>query len=393
MEKSNRKIPYACQEVTDEDIQQVCDVLRSKFLTQGPRIPEFEKRIAEYVGAKFGVAFNSATSALHASCLALGIGEGDTVWTSPNTFVASANCALYCGADVDFVDIEPTTFNISIQSLKLKLQSAERNGTLPKLLIVVHYGGLPADINSIHDLSEKYGFKVIEDASHAIGAEINGKKIGNLAGTDITIFSFHPVKIFTSGEGGVAVTSNATLNQSLMLKRSHGITSSPNLMKKRSPDEIWNYQQIDLGFNYRMTDIHAALGISQLARISDNLKKRRSIAGTYFEALKELPIRMQVQPTGHLSSFHLFSICLNLPKLQISQRDFYLAMRSLGIEVNIVYIPVHRQPYFERLGFEEGYCPIAESFHRQTISIPMYPSLTEDEQQYVIDAIQRTLNC
>jgi len=385
-------IPYGRQDINEDDIQAVVDVLRSDFLTQGPAVPAFEKSITDYCGVNYAVAVNSATSALHIACLALGVGKGDVVWTSPITFVASANCALYCGADVDFVDIDPHTYNMSADCLSEKLQQAERLGKLPKVLIPVHFSGQPCDMERIHTLSLKYGFKIIEDASHAIGARYKNRPVGNCEFSDITVFSFHPVKIITTGEGGMAVTNDEVLAKHLRLLRSHGISNNPLDMQSHPANEIWNYQQIALGFNYRMTDIQAALGLSQMERLDDFVARRHEIAGIYDEKLSNLPLQLSEHLEEAYSAHHLYVIRIKQNKKGITQRRLYELMHASGVSVNLHYIPVYRQPYYQAMGFHQGYCPEAEKYYKETMSIPLYPSLTEDEQYKVIRIINEVLS-
>lgn len=384
-------IPYGRQDISEADIQAVVDVLRSDYLTQGLVVPAFEKRLAEYCDAKYAVAVNSATSALHIACLALDVGPGDVVWTTPITFVASANCALYCGASVDFVDIDPHTYNISVERLTEKLAQAERLNKLPKVVIPVHLCGQSCDMAAIHALGQQYGFKIIEDASHAIGGSYKGLHIGNCRYSDITVFSFHPVKIITTAEGGVATTNDNSLAKQMCLYRSHGISSSPQEMQPRDDLEIWNYQQIGLGFNYRLTDIQAALGISQMNRLDEFVVKRHAIARRYDEALSGLPLRTPWQHADSYSSYHLYPVRLNLDEIQMNQRQVYEGLRSAGVLVNLHYIPVYRQPYYESMGFNAGYCSEAEQYHREVISLPMYPGLTESQQTRVVDALSKVL--
>jgi UDP-4-amino-4,6-dideoxy-N-acetyl-beta-L-altrosamine transaminase len=384
-------IPYGRQDINQADIDAVVAVLRSDFLTQGMVVPAFEKAVADYCGARHAVAVNSATSALHIACLALGVGKGDVVWTTPITFVASANCALYCGAAVDFVDIDPRTYNLSVERLAEKLALAERTGKLPKVVIPVHLCGQPCDMVGIHALSAQYGFKVIEDASHAIGGRYKDEPIGNCIHSDITVFSFHPVKIITSGEGGMALTNNLQLARKLQLLRSHGITSAMEDMDHRAPEELWNYQQIDLGFNYRMTDIHAALGVSQMTRLDEFVTKRHVVAKRYEQMLSNLPVLTPFQAANSYSAFHLFVVRLNLVEINRSHRQVYESLRAADIHVNLHYIPVYRQPYYEQMGFTKGCCPQAERYYSEALSIPMYPGLTEMQQNQVIDALREAL--
>ncbi|MFZ4526170.1 MAG: UDP-4-amino-4,6-dideoxy-N-acetyl-beta-L-altrosamine transaminase [Chlorobium sp.] len=380
-------IPYGRQDINQADIDAVVSVLQSDFLTQGPTVPAFEKDIADYCGAQHAVAVNSATSALHIACLALGVGNGDIVWTTPITFVASANCALYCGATVDFVDIDPKTYNLSVDCLKEKLAKAEQTNTLPKVVIPVHLSGQPCDMEAIHALSQQYGFKIIEDASHAIGGRYKNKPIGNCRYSDITVFSFHPVKIITTGEGGMALTNDDYLVKRMSFLRSHGITSDAAEMHPRPCAELWNYQQIDLGFNYRMTDIAAAIGLSQMKRLDEFVIKRQAIAKRFDYMLSGLPFVTPWQHSDSFSSYHLYIIRLKLAEINKTHRQVYEALRDAGLLVNLHYIPVYLQPYYEKMGFSAGYCSKAEQYYSEAISIPMYPGLTEAQQDYVVEAL------
>ncbi len=382
-------IPYGRQDISAADIEAVVAVLRSDYLTQGPVVPAFESCLVNYCGAGHAVAVNSATSALHISCLALGVGPGDCVWTTPITFVASANCALYCGATVDFVDIDPVTYDMSIVCLTKKLQQAKISGKLPKVVIPVHMTGQPCDMAAIHALSLQYGFKIIEDASHAIGGKYRGEPVGNCRYSDITVFSFHPVKIITAGEGGVALTNDAQLAKRMRLLRSHGITSDVADMDARPVDEIWNYQQIALGFNYRMTDIHAALGLSQMHRLDEFVSKRHEIARRYDELFADMPVVTPFQHADSYSSFHLYVIRLKRTEISKSQREVFEALRTAGILANLHYIPVYRQPYFEKMGFVKGYCPEVEQYYTETVSLPMYPGLTSIQITYIVDTLKQ----
>jgi UDP-4-amino-4,6-dideoxy-N-acetyl-beta-L-altrosamine transaminase len=380
-------IPYGRQEITDADIAAVTEILRSDFLTQGPAVPAFESAVASYAGSKHAVAVNSATSALHVACLALGLKAGDTLWTSPITFVASANCALYCGASVDFVDIDPATFNLSVSALEIKLEQAERAGTLPKIVVPVHMCGQSCDMKAIYRLSKKYGFRVIEDASHAIGGRYCGENIGNCRYSDITIFSFHPVKIITSAEGGMALTNNPKLARSMELLRSHGITRDPAAMTQGS-EGPWYYQQVELGFNYRMTELQAALGLSQMNRLDAYVSKRHALVKRYDEQLSALALSTPWQHPDGYSSFHLYVVRLADSS---RRREVFEALRAEAIGVNVHYIPVHTQPYYQSMGFAVGNFPQAESYYAEAISLPLYPGLSEADQDHVISSLRKAL--
>ncbi len=384
-------IPYGRQEITEADIAEVEKILRSDFLTQGPTVPKFEKSVANYCRVSHAVAVNSATSALHLACLAIGLGPGDWLWTSPNTFVASANCGLYCGANVDFVDIDPKTYNMSIVSLSEKLMQAEKSGKLPKVVIPVHFAGQPCDMPKIHALSKQYGFRIIEDASHAIGSSFKKNKVGSCTYSDITVFSFHPVKIITTAEGGMALTNNKDIYEKLLRLRTHGITNDKIKMKKRPNNEIWNYQQIDLGFNYRMNDIQAALGLSQMKRLDKFVKYRHKIAKYYDTKLKDLPITLPWQAPTAYSSFHLYPILVNVNSNKKNQKKIYNEMKKNKIAVNLHYIPVHRHPYYENLGFKKNDFPEAESFYRKVISIPMFAILNDIDQEHVVKTLKKVM--
>jgi len=380
-------IPYGRQDISDVDIEAVVSVLRSDFLTQGPVIPAFEDAVARYCGVLKGVAVNSATSALHISCLALDVGRGDIVWTSPISFVASANCALYCGASIDFVDVDPLTYNMSMDGLKAKLESAARDGKLPKVVIPVHLAGQSCEMATIKELGERYGFKIIEDASHAIGSKYRGEPVGNCRYSDITVFSFHPVKIITTGEGGMAVTNDLKLANRLTQLRSHGITRAPQEMTQ-VPDGPWYYQQIDLGFNYRMTDIQAALGLSQIARLDEFLTKRRTIAKKYDDLLSDMWLKTPWQHAESCSSYHLYIVRLKKEEIKFSQKDIFERLRSYGIIVNLHYIPIYRHPYFTAMGFNRQNFPESEAYYSEAISLPIYPGLQENQQLEVVERIQ-----
>lgn len=384
-------IPYGRQDISEADIQAVVEVLRSDFLTQGPAVPAFEQALADYCGVQYSIAVNSATSALHIACLALDIGPGDWVWTSPITFVASANCALYCGAQVEFVDIDPRTYNLSVERLAEKLAQAEKSGCLPKVIIPVHLCGQACDMEGIHTLSRRYGFKIIEDASHAIGGKYRNETIGNCRYSNITVFSFHPVKIITTGEGGMAVTNDAQLAKRMQLLRSHGITRNEADMT-HAPDGSWYYQQINLGFNYRMTDFQAALGMSQKQRLDEFVAKRHILAQKYNELLAGLPVITPWQHPDSYSGLHLYVIRLKLNEIRPVHREVFESLRAAGIGVNLHYIPVYRQPYYESLGFRAGHCPEAERYYSEALSLPVYPGLTEEQQGQVIHVLHQAIN-
>ena len=385
------KIKYGKQDITPEDISAVVDVLKSDLLTQGPVVPQFEKAACDLTGAKNAIAVNSATSALHIACMALELGPGDSLWTCPNTFVASSNCAVYCGASVDFVDMDSDSYNISIEQLRNKLVIAEQNSSLPKILVPVHLSGQSCEMQEIKILSEQYGFKIIEDGSHAIGGTYQGLPVGNCKYSDITVFSFHPVKIITTGEGGMALTNNSDLANRMRQHRSHGVTSNPEEMSQRPINEIWNYQQVCLGYNYRMTDIAASLGLNQIKRLDEIVYKRNEIADRYNKELAEVPLRIPWQHPDTMSSYHLYVIRLDLDKIQKTQPQIHDELIDLGILVNLHYIPVYRQPFYEKMGFKAGYCPEAESYHRDALSIPMYPTLSTEEQDRVIDTLKKVI--
>ena len=383
-------IPYGHQLITQEDINAVEEVLRSDFLTQGATVPAFEKAVSAICGAKHGVAANSATSALHIACLALGLGPNDILWTTPNTFVASANCARYCGAEVDFVDIDPLTWNMGVPALRDKLVAAKRNGRLPKVLIPVHFGGQPTEQEAIWALAQEYGFKIIEDASHAVGASRNGEPAGSCRWSHITVFSFHPVKIITTGEGGLALTNDDEIAARMALLRSHGITRDASLME-RTPNGPWYYEQIDIGFNYRMTDIQAALGKSQLSRLSSLIGQRNTLAVRYDRLLADLPLQLPTIAPGNRSAFHLYAVCMSDKTSRDAHRAAFEFLRAQGIGVNLHYMPVHLQPYYRKLGFGPGMFPEAERYAKRTISLPMYVGLTEQQQDFVAQMMHKAL--
>ena len=384
-------IPYGRQDINQQDIDAVIDVLRSDYLTQGPQVPLFEKTINEIVKANYSVAVNSATSALHIACLALGVGKEDVVWTSPITFVASANCVLYCGASIDFVDIDAATYNLSTVALEKKLKQAALENNLPKVIIPVHLAGQSCDMQKIHQLSLQYGFNIIEDASHAIGATYQDAPIGNCQYSDITVFSFHPVKIVTTAEGGIATTNSSELAQKMQLLRSHGITRDDSLMTDESHGD-WYYQQLELGFNYRMSELHAALGISQLKRLEKFVENREAKATLYNKKLAKLPITLPYQSDSTQSSWHLYVIRLQLDKINKTHQTIFNGLRKAGILVNLHYIPVHLQPYYQKLGFKINDFPIAEQYYKEAISIPLFAQLSESEQNYIIQTLEQLLS-
>ncbi|GMB80446.1 UDP-4-amino-4,6-dideoxy-N-acetyl-beta-L-altrosami ne transaminase [Shinella zoogloeoides] len=384
-------IPYGRQDISQADIDAVIETLQSDFLTQGPAVERFETALTDYCGAAFAVAVNSATSALHIACLALELGPGDLLWTSPITFVASANCALYCGADVDFVDIDPATFNMCPRALERKLETAQAAGRLPKVIVPVHMTGQSCDMAAIAALARKYGVRVIEDASHAIGGHYLGAPVGNCAHSDITVFSFHPVKIVTTAEGGAAMTNDAGLAERLRLFRSHGITRDPRLMT-HAPDGPWYYQQVELGYNYRITDLQAALGVSQMARVDDYVTRRHAIADRYDTLLADLPVLTPLRHPDGRSALHLYVIRLAPEALERpGHRAVFEGLRARGVGVNLHYIPVHTQPYYSKFGFAQGDFPAAEAYYASAISLPMFPTLSEDDQRRVVDALKDTL--
>ncbi len=384
-------IPYSCQNISEQDIQAVVDVLRSPYLTQGPVVPQFERAVADYVGTDYAVAVNSGTSALHLACLALGLGEGDWLWTSPNTFVASANCGLYCGAHVDFVDIDPQTWNMSTAALAKKLQQAEKQERLPKIVIPVHFAGLSCDMEGIARLAKQYGFYVIEDACHALGGRYQLDFIGCCRYSDITVFSYHPVKMITTAEGGMAVTQQAHLAEKMQRLRSHGITRDPGQMTT-SPDGPWFYQQIDLGFNYRLTDMQAALGLSQLTRLAEFVARRHTVFQHYQSLLKDSPVIFQQQPEACYSSLHLLVVRLQSNRLSKTRRQVFEWLRQAEIGVNVHYIPVHLQPYFQKMGFQPGDFPEVEAYYQDAMTLPLFPALTEEQVHFVVDRLNEVLN-
>lgn len=376
---------YGKQTLDENDINAVVEVLKSDFLTQGPTIGKFEKCVANYCGAKYAVAVTNATSALHIACLAAGLGKGDTLWTSPITFTASANCGRYCGANVDFVDIDNNTYNMSVEELEAKLTKAE---VLPKVLVPVHLAGQSCDMEKIHALAKKFNITVIEDASHAIGADYKDTKVGSCKYSDMTVFSFHPVKIVTTGEGGMVLTNSKDLYDKLVLYRSHGITRTPELMTKEA-DGPWYYQQIDLGFNYRMTDMQAALGYSQMHKVDEFVARRRELAARYNELLKDLDmLKLPYQDESTASSWHLYIVRVDFSKISKTKKQIFAEMKDKGVCLNLHYIPVHTQPYYEKLGFKQGDFPSSEKYYEEAFTLPLYYSLTNEQQDHIVKALK-----
>lgn len=384
-------IPYGKQEITTQDVDAVLKVLTSDFLTQGPKVPAFEKAVTSFTGSQYGCAVSSATSALHIACLALELGKGDVLWTTPITFVASANCGLYCGAEVDFVDIDPDTYNLCPKNLEQKLVKAKKSGKLPKVLVAVHLCGQSCDMKRIHELSLEYNFKVIEDASHAIGGSYQQIKIGSCKYSDITVFSFHPVKIVTTAEGGIAVTNDEVLYSKMSLYRSHGITRDKSQMTSE-PHGGWYYEQIDLGFNYRMTELQAALGVSQMTRLKEFVSRRHELAERYNKLLEGLPITLPYQLENTYSGLHLYVVRLKLSEINKTHKKVFEELRESGVGVNLHYIPVHTQPYYKKMGFDWGDFPEAEKYYSEAISIPMFHSMTYKQQDLVVEALQKVLS-
>jgi UDP-4-amino-4,6-dideoxy-N-acetyl-beta-L-altrosamine transaminase len=379
---------YGKQSIDQNDIDAVVEILKSDFLTQGPAIEKFEKCVAEYCGAKYAVAVTSATAALHISCLAAGVGKGDILWTSPITFTASANCGRYCGADVDFIDIDPSTYNMSVAELEKKLQAADIK---PRVVVPVHLAGQSCEMDKIYKLSQKYGFKVIEDASHAIGADYKETKVGCCKYSDMTVFSFHPVKIVTTGEGGMVLTNDKDLYEKLVLYRSHGITRDPKLMTGIA-DGPWYYQQIDLGFNYRMTDMQAALGYSQMQKVDEFVSKRRYLVKRYNELLKNINgIQLPDQNEDTKSSWHLYVVRVDFSKISKTKNQIFAEMKEKGICLNLHYIPVHTQPYYENLGFKGGDFPNSEKYYEEAFTLPLYYALTDEQQDHIVKSLVEVL--
>ena len=380
-------IPYGRQDISEDDIAAVEAVLRSDWLTQGPTVERFEQTVASYVGARYACAVNNATAGLHLACRAVGLGPGDTLWTVPNTFVASSNAALYCGASIDFVDIDPGTYNMSVTALTDKLQAAERQGKLPKVVMPVHFAGQSCALREIATLAKRYGFRIVEDAAHAIGGDYLSRKVGSCMYSDIAVFSFHPVKIVTTGEGGLLVTNDRALHESSLLLRSHGITRNPALMDKPA-EGAWYYQQVELGYNYRMTDIQAALGISQMQRIDPFVARRRQIADHYDAVLSSLPVRIPERSPDSVSAWHLYVIQIDAARTSRSRKEVFDALRAAGIQANVHYSPVHLNPYYRRLGFAPGDFSIAENYYQCAITLPLYPGLDSQQIDYIVEILR-----
>jgi UDP-4-amino-4,6-dideoxy-N-acetyl-beta-L-altrosamine transaminase len=383
-------IPYGKQDINQADIDAVVDVLKSDFLTQGPKVPLFEKTIADYCSVQHAVAVNSATSALHIACMALDLGKDDYLWTSPNTFVASANCGLYCGAQVEFVDIDSQTYNMCAVALEEKLIQAKLDNALPKIVVPVHFAGQSCDMQRIHQLSKEYGFKIIEDASHAIGGKYLDKPVGGCQYSDITVFSFHPVKIITTAEGGLATTNSAELAEKMQLFRSHGVTRDPKLMTQER-EGGWYYQQVELGYNYRMTELQAALGVSQMQRLDQFVEQRQILQKRYHELLQDLPLVVPFQFKDSYSALHLYPIQIELDKVQKTHAEVFEALRVAGLGVNVHYIPVHTQPYYQNMGFKFGDFPYAEHYYSRAISIPLFHGMSFEQQDEVIAILKQVL--
>jgi len=383
-------IPYGRQDISDADIDAVVRVLRSDFLTQGPEVPRFEKSVADYCRVPHAVAVASGTAALHIACQAMDLGPGDRLWTSPISFVASANCGRYCGASIDFTDIDSLTGNLSVEALSEKLADAKKSGRLPKIVVPVHLGGLPCDMKEIHALADQYGFRVLEDASHALGASYHGEPIGSCRWSHAAVFSFHPVKMITTGEGGMVMTGDAALSERMRRLRTHGITRNPAEMRHTAHGP-WYYEQIELGAHYRLTDLQAALGNSQMQRLEQFLRRRRELAARYDELLKDLPLTRPARVADRESSWHLYIVRIDFEKLGISQKDSYEKLRAAEIGVQLHYIPIHLQPDFQQFGFRPGDFPRAETFYRQAMSLPLHSRLTSEEQTRVCEQLRQIL--
>ncbi len=380
-------IYYGKQSIDESDIEAIISVLRSDFLTQGPLIERFERRVADYCGAKYAVAVTNATSALHIACKSAGLSHGDTLWTSPITFVASANCGRYCGANVDFVDIDDTSYNMSADELEKKLMAGGR----PKVVVPVHLAGQSCDMEQIFALSKKYSFTVIEDASHALGSTYKDTRVGSCRYSDMTVFSFHPVKIITTGEGGMVLTNNKNFYEKLVLYRSHGITRNQEKMTKEA-DGPWYYQQIELGYNYRMTDIQAALGYSQMERLEAFVGRRRELANRYDKLLAELPLRRPEQNADTNSSWHIYVVRLDKTRVKKSKMQIFEEIRQKGVTLNLHYIPIHLQPYYQKLGFKEGEFPVSERYYEEALTLPIYYDLTDAQQDEIVGILKEVLS-
>ena len=382
-------IPYSRQSISPQDIESVVEVLQSDFLTQGAVVPAFESALAQYTGAQYAVAVNSGTSALHIACLSLGLSPGDMLWTSPISFTASANCALYCGAAVDFVDVNKDCPLMDMNILEDKLVQADKAGRLPKVVVPVHYAGLACDMAAVHSLADKYGFSIIEDACHALGGSFQDHRIGSCHYSDITVFSFHPIKSITTGEGGAALSKDADLSGKMQLLRTHGITrDSQNMVSENQGP--WHYEQIALGYNYRMTDVAAAFGKSQLSRIDQLIHARHELAKRYDRLLEGFPLATLLHPPECQSAHHLYPVCLT-PEARGSRREVFLHLRENGIGVNVHYIPIYAHPYYRKMGFTEEQCPNAQAYYEQTLSLPLYPDMTHAQQDKVIEMLTQVL--
>jgi UDP-4-amino-4,6-dideoxy-N-acetyl-beta-L-altrosamine transaminase len=383
-------IPYGKQDINQQDIDAVVEVLQSDYLTQGPAIARFERLVADYCGVKYAVAVASATAGLHIACLSAGLGSGDRLWTVPNTFVASANCGLYCGAEVDFVDIDPKTYNLSVSALATQLAIAAEREELPKIIIPVHFAGQSCDMSAIGKLAHQYGFQVIEDAAHGIGGRYRDRPIGCCEFSDLTVFSFHPVKIITTAEGGMVLTNRKDLYEKLIRLRSHGITRDSRFMQGET-DGPWYYQQMELGYHYRITDLQAALGASQMSRLDSFVNRRHELVERYNIGLKDLPLSTPYQNPDTYPSWHLYVIRLELDRIQYTHREVFEALRSAQIGVNLHYIPVHTQPYYQNLGFKWGQFPESEQYYREAISLPLYSGLTNEKQDRIMSTLGEIL--
>lgn len=382
-------IPYSCQNIDDEDVTAVVSALRSEYLTQGPAVPAFEEAFARRHGVAHAVAVSNATAGLHIGCLALGVGPGSRVWTSPNSFLASANCALYCGADIDFVDIDPATRNLSITRLAEKLEQAASQGRLPHVVIPVDFAGLPADLRELRELADRYGFKILEDASHATGASYLGRPVGS-TWADLVVFSFHAVKIITTAEGGIVTTQDEPLARRLRLLRSHGLTRDAADMEEPS-EGPWYYEQVTLGYNYRLTDLQAALGLSQLARLERMHAQREAAAAHYDELLADLPVIRPARLPDRNSAWHLYAVEIDSARCQAKRAQVFKALRAAGIGVNVHYIPIHTQPHYRRMGFRRGEFPAAEAYYARAVTLPLHPELTREQQGFVVDTLRQAL--